>query len=447
MPKKPKTIQPPPIFTDPETPVNCPIRRCTVPEQSASRRILIMRAGAFGDILMGTVILAALRQADPNVHLTWIAEHSEVQAIDANPLVDRIVRWNSGYFTRPMRKYSYLVWASRTVSLIRELRKHKYDIFISLQPEEWPFVMKGSGAPVTIGVFDTFKRFYRAKRSSPYWRLYRHAFRYTTNPDHRIDQYLQAVSALGYEVDSGVSLTMGYTEDDRTVADQFLSANGLGPVSDYYVVAPSTTWPSKCWKSQNYVALCDIITKRYGLPVVLIGSAKERDEVQAIANQLEPVERIASARPDFDPPHETVPKLTAKSSPLPGWDGWGMGSKSQAIVAAGDLTFRQTAALIDRARLLVSGDTGPMHVASALGTPHVAIFGATGAHWYGSRSPVGRLVWESVPCGPCDQKVCPNSGDDHMLCMEKITVDAVLAAVDEVLERSSDGVNLQNEGV
>ena len=129
-----------------------------------------MRAGAFGDILMGTVILAALRQADPNVHLTWIAEHSEVQAIDANPLVDRIVRWNSGYFTRPMRKYSYLVWASRTVSLIRELRKHKYDIFISLQPEEWPFKkLRGVAKEVfrSLGGGETFLRKERERFHGP----------------------------------------------------------------------------------------------------------------------------------------------------------------------------------------------------------------------------------------------------------------------------------------
>ncbi len=75
----------PPEFCLPLTPANLAIQRCPVSLEEASHRILIMRTGAFGDILMGTPLLAALRQAYPRAHLTWVVEHKEVQAIDANP--------------------------------------------------------------------------------------------------------------------------------------------------------------------------------------------------------------------------------------------------------------------------------------------------------------------------------------------------------------------------
>ena len=101
-------------------------------------------------------------------------------------------------------------------------------------------------------------------------------------------------------------------------------------------------------------------------------------------------------------------------------------------MAAGTLSFREMAAVIDRAALVVSGDTGPMHVAAALGTPQVAVFGPTSPAWYGPRT--GRFVslLHPVPCGPCDKKQCHNLADPH-LCMTLLTVEEVLASAESLL--------------
>ena len=92
------------------------------------------------------------------------------------------------------------------------------------------------------------------------------------------------------------------------------------------------------------------------------------------------------------------------------------------------MSFRQLAALIDRSALVVSGDTGPMHMAAALGTPYVALFGPTSPQWYAPLAGRGIALSHPVPCGPCDQKVCRNEAQDHR-CMRLITVPEVLAAV------------------
>lgn len=386
--RKPKSKPLPPDFQVPLVPCNLPLQRCPVPREQASRRILIMRAGAFGDILMGTSLLAALREAYPEAHLTWIAEHSEMQAIDANPYIDEVLQWDSAYWKRMVRRVQYPLWLLRVLQIQKMLRRNQYDIFISFQPEEWALLARGIGAPLRVGIFDTFRRFYRVQQTSGNTRLYTHAYAYPNLPDHRIDQYLLTLQALGLPPNPVAPLSMGYTEADKEVVRRFLVDNGFSGDSPLVLLAPLTTWPTKCWPLERYAALGDALVEQHGCRVVVIGSAKERNTVEALAAQM----------------------------------------KLRPLTAAGTLSFRQMAALVDQSALVVSGDTGPMHVASALGVPQVALFGPTSPKWYGPRSPYAVSLLHPVPCGPCDQKFCPNTGEAYMQCMKLLTLPEVLDA-------------------
>lgn len=388
------SLQTPPRFFAPLTPCNLPLHRCPVGREEASPRILIMRAGAFGDILMGTPLLAALRDAYPNAHLTWIAEQAESQAIDANPYLDECLLWSSSYWKKMLRRGFYPLWLVRALRLQKSLRAKRYDIFVSFQPEEWPLLLRGVNAPLTVGVFDTFRRFYRASETSRNTRLYTSAYAHPL-PDHRIDQYLLTLKALGLSPNVSRQMSMGYTEEDRAHTERFLSEQGVSMRDRLVVLTPFTTWPTKCWPAERYAALGDALVRRHGCRIVVIGSGKEREAIQALAAQMQ-------------------------ESP---------------VVAAGDLTFRQMAALVDRAALLVSGDTGPMHVATALQTPQVALFGPTAPQWYGPKTGTFRSLLHPVPCGPCDQKFCTQTGDSVLRCQRLITVEEVLEAAESLLRQ------------
>ena len=380
----------PPCFLPPLTPCNLPLRRCTVPRAQASRRILIQRAGAFGDILMGTPLLAALREAYPDAHLTWLVEDA-AQAIDASPYLDEYIRWDRAYWKRPLRRGLYPVWLTRVLRFRKVLREANFDVFISFQPEEWPLLARGVNAPVSIGIFDTFRRFYGATKTSRNTRLYSHPFAYPDLPEHRTDQYLLALRALGLSDNVPKQMTLGYTGEDRDAAAAFLARQGVGSKERLVVLAPWTTWPTRCWPAERFVAVGNALARR-GLRVLVLGGPKEREATLALAAQMDPC----------------------------------------PVAVAGELTFRQMAALIDRVSLLITGDTGPMHVAAALGTPQVALFGPTSPAWYGPRT--GRFVslLHPVPCGPCDKKHCHNLSDPH-LCLRLVTVDEVLAAAERLL--------------
>jgi len=386
----------PPAFLPPLTPCDAPIQRCPVPRERACRRILILRLGAFGDVLMGTPLLAALRKAYPDAHLTWAVEFSEREAIDANPYVDELLCWDSSYWKRMIRNLQYPFWGVRAGKFWRELKARRYDIFISFQPEEWPLLLLGTGAPVSIGIFDTFKRYYGASRKRHYQRLYTHPFAEPRLPDHRIDQYLLALQALDLPATEPEPMSMGYTAEDASVAGDFLRSHGLESGREFVALAPMTTWPTKCWPADRYVTLGDTLARRHGCRIVLMGSAKERPALEDIAARME----------------------------------------AAPVVMAGDLSFRQAAALLDRAALLVSGDTGPMHVASALGTSQVALFGPTSPKWYGPRSGRALVMAHPVPCGPCDRKVCRNADDPH-LCMRLLNVDEVLRTASGLLGKEA----------
>ena len=390
--RKAKRRHQPPAFLPPLVPCNVPANRCPVPRDQASHRILIMRVGAFGDILMGTPLLAALRRAYPNAHLTWIAEYTEIEAIDANPYIDELVRWDGSYWKRMVRKLAYVSWLRHVMQMRKTLHRKQYDVFVSFQPEEWPLLAYGVGAKLKVGVFDTFRRYYRAQKTSGNTRLYTNSYSYLNLPDHRIDQYLLTLEALGLPPAPTQPLSIGYTEADREAAKLYLSNNGFSGQQPLVLLAPLTTWPTKCWSPECYAELANALAREQNCRMIVIGSGKEREAVEALAAQMEP-------RP---------------------------------LTAAGTLTFRQMAALADQCALVVSGDTGPMHVASALNIPQVALFGPTSPKWYGPRSPHAISLLHPVPCGPCDQKFCPNEGETHLICMRLLTVPEVLKAISDL---------------
>ncbi len=393
-----------PEFITPLTPSNLPLRRCPVSREKASKRILIMRLGSYGDVLMGTPLLAALRQAYPEAHLTWIVEYNARQAIDANPHLDELIVWDGGFWKdmlsarwKKMFTKKRLLgarWLSHALRFRDRLRRNRYDVFISFQPEEWPLLLNGVGAPVTVGVFDTFREYYRATATSPHTGRYKHAFAFPHLPAHRTDQYLLALEALGLPPAADKRMSLGFTAEDAAAAGDFLARHGIGPAEGPVVIAPMTTWPARNWADRRWVELADALSAR-GQKIILIGSAQaeERSRIAALAAKI----RVPPA------------------------------------LALGTLSFRQMSALLARASVVVSGDTGPMHAAAAVGVPTVSLFGPTPVARFAPLAGRGIALMHPVPCGPCHQSVCGNEGADTLRCMNLITVEEVMQAVSRFL--------------
>ncbi len=314
--------------------------------------------------------------------------------LDASPYVDALLLWDTFYWKNMTRRGLYPLWLPRVLRLWRMLRERRFDVFLSLQPEDWPILARGVGAPARVGVFDTFRAYHGSRGTSRRTRLYTHVYTHADLPAHRVDQYLLPLRALGLPEPAGKQMTIGYTEEDRARRDEFLAGYGLGPGDRFAVLAPAAGWATRCWPPERFAQLGDRLACREDCPVVLLGGAGDREILETVAAQM----------------------------------------RSRPVLAAGAFGFRQMAALLDRAALLVSGDTGPMHVAGALGTPYVALFGPTPV---AARAPAGGrglCLAHAVPCGPCDRRRCARTGEDHLLCMRLLQVDEVYAAAQSLLQ-------------
>jgi ADP-heptose:LPS heptosyltransferase len=388
-----------PEFAPTLAPVNVAARRCPVSRERAPKRVLIARTIANGDLIMASPLLAALRDAWPDAHLTWVVERRERGCVEASPFLDELLLWDTAYWKNLTRRGLYPLFWLREARLARMLRERRYDVFVSLQPEDWSLLPRASGAPVRVGVFDTFRQYHGATTTSGRTRLYTHVFTHDELPAHRTDQYLLPLKALGVAAPAEKRMYLGYTADDRRAADRFLAEHGI--TGRFVAVAPTTGWPTRNWPGERYAALCDGLAERHGLRAVLLAGPGDREALDAIAAQ----------------------------------------TKSRPIVAAGAFGFRTLAALLARAALLVSGDTGPMHAAAAVGTPYLALFGPTPVAGRAPLVGAGRSLAHPVPCGPCDRKRCANAAEP-LLCLRKIDVREALSAAAELLGERAPAVPL-----
>jgi 3-deoxy-D-manno-octulosonic-acid transferase/heptosyltransferase-1 len=161
-------------------------------------------------------------------------------------------------------------------------------------------------------------------------------------------------------------------------------------------VNPVAFWETKLWDDAKFAALCDRIRTELGLGVILTGG------------EAGPLERIRA------------------------------GMKTPAVNLGGQTSLRELACLYRRAALVVSTDSGPMHLAAAVGTPVVALFGPTDPARTGPYGAGHRVIRGALPCMPCLSKRC-----DDPRCMREISVETVFAAVKEVsIERGlSNGMD------
>ncbi len=381
-----------PNFIAPQLPINVKVQRCSTSRQKAPQRILIVKFGALGDIVMATPLLAALRRSYPMAYITWLVDEKNVEAVDANPFVDEIMLWGSGEWglmrsTRPrnwIKNRFGLRWVEGLIHLKYSLH-HRFDTFISFHPENWQFLKNAADPNVSVGVFQSLSETKRDYTSS-----YTKSYTEKDFPIHQVDIYLLPLDALCLPPEIDKRMSVGYTAEDDKAVDHLLQQQGIKP--GFVILAPKTTWSSKCWPEKDWSALGDALAQEHR-QVVLIGTQSESEAIKRVAS----------------------------------------GMQSMPANLAGALSFRQMIALIARASLCISGDTGPMHVASALNTPYVALFGPTPPARWAPIEGDGIIMLHPVPCSPCMKVVCPNPPETHMRCMGLLTVAEVFDAVMEAI--------------
>ncbi len=340
-------------------------------------RFLIVRLGALGDVVHAIPVAAALRRAFPGAKIDWLVSAKHREILDLVPVIDRRLVINDR---------SDASGGTSLISAIGELRRARYDVAIDLQGLIKSAVLtRSSGAPRVIGFSSRYAR-ERAARL-----FYREAF----DPG-RGGLYDPRETRHVVEINLGLLSLLGIAAPAREFPiDEVDSPAARGPRQQtggrYALLNPGAAWPNKRWPPERLAAIATELHRRHGLmSVVLWGPGEEALAAQVVA-----------------------------------------GAGGAAIVSP-KTTIADLVALARPAALMVSGDTGPTHIAAALGTPIVGIYGPTRPARNGPMSPLDVTVSRDSVCQCHHLRRCTL---DRM-CLLDIEVAEVLDACERRLAAS-----------
>jgi heptosyltransferase-1 len=332
-------------------------------------RFLIIKLSSIGDVVHTLPALATLKQTFPDAEVDWLVENKARIVLDRNPLIHELIvadthRWRKSWWTPGI--------LSELKSLVYRLRARKYDVAIDFQGL-WKSAALGyfSNPKLLLG-FDAKAlkepgcRVFYSKKISP-----------SLQSKHVVEKYLDLVRSLGcgiptYNFDLNIS-----EEDERYIAQQLISQG----IKSFIILNPGGGWTTKNWLPESYAELHDKLHRTYGLESVVTWGPGE----EALVDRV-------------------------------------VGSCKAKPPARFPTTISQFIALARKATLFVGGDTGPLHIAAACGTPVIGIFGPTDPLRNGPFGQEEWVEWEKVPCGPCYSRTCETY---HNECLRKIDVDRV----------------------
>lgn len=345
--------------------------------QREFHRILIIKPSSPGDILHALPVLHALRWRYPSAHIAWLVATTFVDLIAADPDLNEVIPFDRKRFGRLGRSLSV---TADFLSFVRQLRRKRFDLVVDLQGLfRSGFLARASGAAVRIGFAD-------ARELAP--AFYSHRVPRGTSRDvHAVDKNLGVARLLNLDgAQPDVRITL--TAEDRAAATQLLATAGVAECERFAALVPGTRWETKCWPAERFGELAGRLSEQCGVKSVLIGGKDD-----------EPLADVAIRA-----------------------------AHDRAVSLCGRTTLRQVAAIIERAAIVVTADSTPMHMAAALGRPLVALFGPTNPARTGPYGRMNDVVRLPLNCSPCyfrKLSQCPYS----LRCMNDLSVEAVFSAV------------------
>ncbi len=343
-------------------------------------RILVIKLRHHGDMLLITPLIHALKQQYPAASVDVLLYEETRDMLAANTDIRHIYGIDRRWKKQGAGHQLKMEWR-----LIRTLRQQRYDMVLNLA-DQWPsaIITKLTGAAIRIG-FDF------PKRRHPAWRFCHTALASTErhNQLHTVQQNLSILAPLGLDI-ADAPATMGYSEQDWRASRALLPA---GFQDNYIVIQPTSRWFFKCWREGRMSALINALSEA-GYPVVLTSGPDAREKQM--------IDTIMAGCPD-----------------------------ARLHSLAGLLTLRQLASVIDHARLFIGVDSVPMHMAAALGTPLVALFGPSKLTFWRPWQAQGEVIWAGDFGAIPDPDDIDTNTNERFL--DLIPTDAVIAAAKKVL--------------
>ncbi len=337
------------------------------------KNILVVKLSAIGDVIHAMPVSHAIKETFPEAHLTWVVEPPAYELLKADPCIDELLLFKKKEF-RSLRGFLRNYGPFR-----RQLRRRSYDASLDLQGLFKSAAIIWTGrARERLGTCNMRELSDRISRPviGPHAR------------GHIVERYLDVARALGCKVER-VVFPLEVPEGDRASARRAMVQAGIPPETPYGVFVVGANWPNKRWPPEHYARLSDWVYERGILPVIVGGGPVD----EGIAAEIVSLTEI--------PPVNMV----------------------------GRTSLVQLAALLQGARFVLGGDTGPVHLAAGLGVKTVMIMGPTDANRNGPYGQPENALEAERPCRYCWKRACPKGFD----CLKNIGVARVENTIGSLL--------------
>ncbi len=338
------------------------------------KKILIVRFSSLGDVVLTTPVVGALKSAFPESKIFFLTKTGYRDLLRADPRISELVEFD------PDGKHKGITGLLRLAS---ELRSQDFDLLVDLHSNLRSFFIRHL-------VKSQIKLKYNKRWLTRF--LMVHCKFLKTEPICTVDSYLGALSKL--QIDHADRNPRIFpAADDLEFAENFLLEHDVKKGDIVIAVHPGAKWDTKRWDQEKFAEVCRTLVDRLTAKLMLLGEEREEAIIREVGSGL-PVDRAFEVL---------------------------------------NLPLGKLAALIRRCNCLISNDSGPMHLASALGVPVVAIFGPT--HPKLGFAPVGSknvVLCAEVKCSPCSlhgEKKCKQKS---RFCMDLIDPDRVVQAVEQL---------------
>ena len=335
------------------------------------RNILVVNINWLGDAVFSTPVFKALKSHYPQARIVCLAVPRVAEVLKFCPFIDEIMVYDEkGRDRSPGAK----------VGMIARLRSRRFEAaFFLHRSMSRALLVFLAGVPVRVGYANPKQR----------WLLTR-AVEEKLTTEHRSDRYLRVVESHGVPVKDR-TCELRCDPGDAEAACRFLESSGYKRMDPFAVLNVGGNWDLKRWPPQRFSELIRRVRRDWQLRVVISGGPGDRALAEGIVRD----------------------------------------SGEEALVTAGAMTLGQSLALFEMAKVVVSCDSGPLHLAGSVGTPVLGIFGPTRPEVTGPRG-IGRslVLFKDVGCNkaPCYYLECSNN-----VCMRAVTVDNVCEALRDLI--------------
>jgi predicted lipopolysaccharide heptosyltransferase III len=353
------------------------------------KNILIVRLSAIGDVLHCTPLTRALREKYPEARISWIVADKSKDVLLGNPFLDEIVVWDKDEW-RNILGTDLVTGYQAFRTLQKSIQAEQYDMIVDVHAQFIPgLITWKSGALIRVG-------FSNARELAPLFYT-RTAVRENNLPITQ--QYLGVLAALGIS-EYSTDMIMPIAPENHQNAANIWEKYKINATDKVIVLNPSTTWMTKCWPTEHFAQLGNYLLQETGIKILLTGAKADIPLVTQIKEKLNGV----------------------------------------VVDITGSTSLKDLAAIAQKCHLFVSGDTGPLHIAAAVGTPTLSLFGPTDPQVYTPLGEQHSSLLTTVPCRLCRKRKC-----DKFICMEQIDPKVVYQEVLKMLHSNRSVGSKDNE--